>query len=403
MENTILVVDDIAANRNLLRETLEAQGYEVLLANDGVQALKVVGRVRPDIILLDVNMPGLNGYEVCQKLKAESDTAKIPVIFITANDDADSLVRGFEAGGVDFVSKPFKNQEVLARVKTHLSIHTLTRSFAEKNRELEDEVARRTAAEEAANEANEAKSRFLAFISHEMRAPLNAVIGFSEELTGMLSSDPDSGSYEADRIRRAAAHLLGLINNLLDLSKIEAGKMPLLLEDLDPAEVAEDARRDAEPLAARNENSIGIESSLSIPTIRADKTKLRQVLINLLGNACKFTRSGVIQIRLRDVAADGGPADKILPPDRIQISVSDSGIGMTPDEMNGLFKPYQQASDTTAREYGGTGLGLAISRQICRLMGGDLTVSSEKGKGATFTATIPRRVENPGDEPINAG
>ena len=126
MEKTVLVVDDIAANRNLLGETLEPQGYDVLLASNGEMALKVAGKARPRVILLDVNMPDMDGYEVCRQLKADSALAEIPVIFITANDDTQSLVKGFQAGGVDFISKPFKQQEVLMRVETHLKIHTLT-------------------------------------------------------------------------------------------------------------------------------------------------------------------------------------------------------------------------------------------------------------------------------------
>ncbi len=166
---TVLVADDIPANRNLLRETLEPQGYEVLLAGNGETALKIAERAAPDVILLDVNMPGIDGFETCRRLRKMEGARDVPVIFITANDGTDSVVEGFRAGGVDYVTKPFKPEEVLMRVRTHLQINRLTRALAQKNCELilandqlREEVSRRKAAEEAANHANASKSNFLA-------------------------------------------------------------------------------------------------------------------------------------------------------------------------------------------------------------------------------------------------
>lgn len=397
MINSILVVDDIAANRNLLSATLEPKGYEVLLASNGATALKVAARAQPDLILMDVNMPEMDGYEACHQLKQMQGLSEIPVIFITANDDPESLVKGFQAGGVDYVTKPFKEQEVLMRVETHLKIHTLTRALENsnqaltvKNSELETQVRRRKEAEDKANEANEAKSRFLSLISHEMRSPLNAIIGFSEELTETLTGEALIQSREdAKRIRSASGHLLGLINNLLDLSKIEAGKMPLVLEDFALTTLVNDLGKDVEPLVRQNGNRLIVQPNRDVGIIRADATKLKQVLINLISNAGKFTRNGEIRISIQKLA----DAEER----RFEIAMSDTGIGMTSDQMHRLFQPYQQATDSTSRQYGGTGLGLAISRQFCRLMGGDLTVASEPGKGSTFTVTLPDRVKESGD------
>lgn len=384
MEKTVLVVDDIAPNRNLLRETLEPRGYEVLLASNGATAIKVVERARPDVILMDVNMPDMDGYQACRQMKANPELAAIPVIFITANDDPESLVKGFEAGGVDYIAKPFKEKEVLMRVETHVKIHTLTQALSDKNAELESEVKLRKAAEDKANEANEAKSRFLSFISHEMRSPLNAIIGFSEELTDSLTGEALAESRgDAMRIRSGGEHLLGLINNLLDLSKIEAGKMPLELMDFDPVKLVQELAKDVEPLVRKKNNTLIVQPGDAIGPIHADPTKLKQVLMNLISNAGKFTENGRITMSL---AAVGGNA--------LAFSVADTGIGMTPGESGRLFQAYQQANNSTAREFGGTGLGLAISRQFCRLMGGDLTVQSEKGKGSTFTATISTSVKS---------
>jgi len=397
MNQTILVVDDIAANRNLLSETLETKGYEVLLASNGVSALKVADRAKPNLILLDVNMPDMDGYDACRQLKKIQELAEIPVIFITANDDPESLVKGFQAGAVDYIAKPFKQEEVLMRVETHLKIHTLTRALensnqelAVKNDELHSEVRRRKEAEEKANQANEAKSRFLSFISHEMRSPLNAIIGFSEELTDTLTDDALSQSREdATRIRSASGHLLGLINNLLDLSKIEAGKMQLNLEEFAITPLINELGKDVEPLVRRNGNKLIVESNGDVGTVRADATKLKQVLMNLISNAGKFTRNGEITVSTRTLANSETGS--------FEIAVSDNGIGMTGEQIQRLFQPYQQATNSTASQYGGTGLGLAISRKFAQLMGGDLSVSSEPGKGSTFRMTLPKRVADPAD------
>ncbi len=385
MSRSILVVDDIAANRNLLGATLEPHGYEVLLAPNGAAALKVAARARPNLILMDVNMPEMDGYEACRRLKEMPGLAEIPVIFITANDDAESLVKGFQSGGVDFITKPFKDEEVLMRVGTHVKIAELTRALAASNAELgaknaalESEVALRQLAEGKANAANEAKSRFLSFISHEMRSPLNAIIGFSEELGDTLAGEP---LQDSQSILRSGKHLLGLINNLLDLSKIEAGKMPLHLTDFSPAELVRQLALDVEPLITKRDNRLLVHTEGVTGTIHADATKLKQVLLNLVSNAAKFTQRGEIAVTLMQPDAH-----------RVRIDVQDSGIGMTPEDQGRLFEAYNQANRDTQAQYGGTGLGLAISRQYCRLMGGDLTVASAPGQGSTFTATIPVRV-----------
>ncbi len=391
MERTVLVVDDIAANRNLLGETLEPEGYEVLLAMNGAMALKVAAKARPGVILLDVNMPDMDGYEVCAKLKTDPTLAEIPVIFITANDDMESLVRGFQVGGVDYISKPFKRQEVLMRIETHLKIHALTKALeasnealAEKNIALQDEVARRRQAEEKANGANEAKSRFLSFISHEMRSPLNAIIGFSEELSENLNPQDDPDSLEDARsILRSGKHLLGLINNLLDLSKIESGKMTLSLEKFCPESLVKELSKDVEPLIRKAHNTLKLDCAEIAPEVTADATKTKQVLLNLISNAAKFTREGNISVRLG-----------METPDKIRIDVTDSGIGMSSEEVDRLFQAYQQANEHTSNRYGGTGLGLVISRHYCRLMDGDLTVKSEQGSGSTFTMTLPVDVKS---------
>ena len=232
-----------------------------------------------------------------------------------------------------------------------------------------------------AEAANSAKSQFLANMSHELRTPLNAIIGYSEMLREE-AVDRDLAEFVADlgKIGSAGHHLLKLINDILDLSKIEAGKMGLSVEVFELAPLVDDVLTTAVPLAERNRNALEAECGV-VGSMRSDPTRVRQVLLNLLSNACKFTQAGTIRLEAR---SDGE--------DWIEIEVRDSGIGMTEEQMGRLFEAFSQAEASTAAKYGGTGLGLAISRRFCRMMGGDIDVRSAPGAGTSFTVRLPRVV-----------
>ena len=251
---------------------------------------------------------------------------------------------------------------------------------------IRDITERRRAADlgrekDAAQAANKAKSNFLANMSHELRTPLNAIIGYSEMLQE-LAEDDGNEEYQGDlkKIHSAGRHLLELINDVLDISKIEAGKMDLYLETFSADQMIEEVRSVIDPLAKKNSNQLVVEKGAELGTIRADATKVRQALLNLLSNACKFTSEG--KVTLRTVRED----------DWMAFCVSDTGIGMTKDQMAKLFRAFQQADSSTTRKFGGTGLGLAISRHFCRMMNGDITVDSVPGEGTTFTMRIPVEV-----------
>jgi signal transduction histidine kinase len=235
-------------------------------------------------------------------------------------------------------------------------------------------------------EASQHKSQFLANMSHELRTPLNAIIGVSE----MLREDAESLKQDTeplDRVLGAGRHLLALINDILDLSKIEAGRMELHLDSFAVAPLIDDVVKTIEPLAAKNGNQVVVHRDTGIGTMHADQMRLRQALLNLMSNANKFTERGTITINARHGQEKGS--------DWITLAVADTGIGMTPEQMAKLFQEFSQASSSTASKYGGTGLGLVISRRFCQMMGGDITVASEPGHGSTFTIRLPRVVDAP--------
>jgi signal transduction histidine kinase/CheY-like chemotaxis protein len=256
---------------------------------------------------------------------------------------------------------------------------SLEETVAERTRELESALVR-------AEEADKAKSAFLANMSHELRTPMNAIIGYSEMLMEE-AEDVEQEDFIPDlqKINRAGKHLLALINDILDLSKIEAGKMELYVESFDVASMVHDVAATAESLAQRNGNALKTESPEGIGTARSDVTKLRQILFNLLSNAAKFTNDGTVTLAVTRETGDGG--------DWLQFDVRDTGIGIPAEKLDTLFDEFTQADASTTREYGGTGLGLAITKRFCEMMGGSVSVTSEPGAGSTFFVRLPASID----------
>jgi len=380
-QKRILIIDDNPTNIKVVEEYLVMHDFSTIVARDGEMGLKRAKFSRPNLILLDVLMPDMNGFEVCRRLKADEETHAIPVIFMTVKDQIEDKVKGFEAGGVDYITKPAQQAEVLARVRTHLKLQEQQRRLQQQAQELE--VAKRIA-----EQANQVKSTFLANMSHELRSPLTAILGFAHMLVHDQRLEQDQRE-SLNIITRSGEHLLSLINQVLDISKIEAGRVTLNLRNIDLYRLLDDVEQMFTLKAKHKHLHLLFERDNTVPQyIRTDEVKLRQILINLLNNAVKFTQEGGVMVHVRSPHFSG---DSLIPAKvgtpNLQISISDTGPGIAPEEMGTLFEAFGQ-TESGRRALEGTGLGLPISRKFAQMMGGDILVESEIGRGTTFTCHI---------------
>jgi signal transduction histidine kinase len=373
----IVIADDNSDMRAYLHRLLSGP-YHVVPARDGVEALEQARRVRPEVILTDVMMPVMSGYDLLQAVRKDPTLHAVPVIFLTARAGADARVESFTAGADDYLSKPFHEDELLARVNNQIRIRRQEQQIETRTDELEQlnhELAELNA---KLKEVNERKSEFVSIVSHDLRSPMTAIQGFVDNmLDGLTGGLTEKQSYYLTRIKANVERITRMVTELLDLARIEAGQIDLRLQPVSLADLVNGLLEGFEPLAREKQLRVTSSSDSALPPARCDPDKAVQIYTNLIQNAIKFTpRGGEVRIELE--SRDGV----------IRSCVADTGCGIPPSELDKVFEKFYRGRSDHA-EARGTGLGLAIVKHLVELQQGAIWVESAPGQGSRFFFTLP--------------
>lgn len=382
----VLIIDDSLVNLMLLHNVLEQHDFRVIIAETGEQGLALAKESMPDLILLDIIMPGWDGYETCQYIKKEAQLNQIPILFLSALGDTDNKVQALQIGGVDYVSKPFQKEELLARVKTHVELAHLRKN-------LEREVVNQTQrvhmlyealqlSYEKAQQASILKSQFLRNISHEFLTPMNIVLGMTE----MLMEDTElteEQNYYAQAVMKAGKQLMDILTNMLNFSQQFKGELKEVVAEFKILDLVEKILKTFSATAKSKDLPLAYEIApeLMVP-LRGNREQIHRVLSKLVENAIKFTEQGYVIIRIQPLNSPGEQK-------WIHFEIIDTGIGIAKDKQNQLFEIFTQVDGSSTRAYDGMGMGLAVAKMFTENMGGQIGLKSELGQGSTFWFSIP--------------
>ncbi|MEI6061613.1 MAG: response regulator [Bacteroidota bacterium] len=361
----ILIVDDVSANLKILGEILKREGYKVRPVPDGILALQVAAKEKPDLILLDIMMPGMDGFEVCRRLKENTSLNDIPVIFISALNDTRDIVKALSSGGVDFITKPFKAEEVTARVNTHLKLHLQSKKLLEQSKELKH--------------LNQTKDKFFSIIAHDLRGPLGGFMGLTELMAddSQLFTAAEQKEMTND-LSKAARNIFNLLENLLEWAQMQQGHTAFMPRQINLSELVFECIK----MLSESIRKKSIRLSVEVPAnqeVFADINMLQSVIRNLVSNAIKFTPQGGRVSILAGLAENNTSV----------IAVKDSGIGMSITLLASLFQININSSRPGTEGEPSSGLGLLLCKEFIEKHGGELWVESEEGKGSDFFFTIP--------------
>jgi signal transduction histidine kinase len=373
-ESVILIVDDVQQNIQVVGTLLREVGYSIMPATSGPAALERVQKKLPDLILLDLMMPGMDGLEVCRRLKSDAATQHIPIIFLTASNEMSHLVQGFQAGAVDYVTKPFNPPELLARVRTHVELKHSRDIILRYSQQLAH--------------LNHEKNEFMGIVAHDLRNPLGAIKGFSELIVEEIESGdrPGSDQWEqsraellrsAQRIKETSERMAEMVRNLLDANRIERGEFQLSLAATNLGGVVDGVVESQRSRAAAKSQTLHVENEAKEAMALVDRNVMVQVLENLVSNAVKYSPPGKsIYVRLKRL------------PDAIRCEVQDEGPGLSADDQRKLFGKFARLSAKPTAGENSTGLGLSIVKRMVEAMHGRVWCESEPGKGATFVVEL---------------